>query len=125
MPEKAYNKDKKVKIFYLIKRRTEEGFTQTIKKYIHPLNKQLSAYIRDLSPKEKQEKDESTLLAIINRRDVNNTMFLEYKRRGMSVQTYNINGVDFYDDSSSEIKLTLSLVKNKIAYDIEEGTEWK
>lgn len=129
MPEKSYNKDKSIKIFYLETKRTEEGHTITIKKYIHPLNSYLKAYIRDLSQKERvsnlQIEDDSTALAIINRREVNNTMFLEYKRRNMKPLTYNITGVDYYDDSTSEIKLFLSLVENQITYDEEEGIEWQ
>lgn len=123
-----YNKDKKVKIFYLTTTRDENGFKVTIKKYIHPIDKSLNAYIRDLSQKELQSnmqvQDSSTAIAIINRREINNTMYLEYKRRGMRKQTYNINGVDYFDDSTNDIKLTISLVKQSITFDREEGTEW-
>lgn len=128
MANNVYNKDKKVKIFYLVTTRDEEGFKITIKKYIHPLNKSLSAYVRDLSQREvqanKQVQDDSTIQVVINRRPINNSMFVEYKRRGMDVNTYNISGIDYYDDTTNDIKFNGSLVNQKLTYDKVEGTDW-
>ena len=61
---------------------------------------------------------------VINRRPINNSMFVEYKRRGMDVNTYNISGIDYYDDTTNDIKFNGSLVNQKLTYDKVEGTDW-
>lgn len=130
MEATGYNKDKKVKIFKLVKARNSEDFIVIKKKYIHPMGSFIKAFIRDLSSREiqtnKQAQDDSTMQAIINRREVSKDMYLEYRRRGFKrPQVYNITGVDYFTDSTNEIKLTLSLVTQEITYDEEEGTEWQ
>ena len=130
MQQTSYNKDKNIKIFQIIKERTLEGFTVIKKKYIHPINKYLKAYIRDLSSKEiqtnKQAQDESTMQIIINRREITKDMYVEYRRRGFkNIQTYEINGIDYFTDSTNEIKLNVSLIKQELTFDEEEGTEWQ
>ena len=130
MANSRYNKDEHIRIFYLLSARDENGFKITIKKYIHPINGFLWAYVRDLSQKEvqarKQVQNDATIQVRINRREITNDMFMEYKRPGMkNTNTYNISGIDFFDDSQSEIKFDGSLISQAITYDRVEGTDWK
>lgn len=123
-----HDKNHRVKIFTIKTSRTDEGNLETTKKYIHPKNAFLWGYFRDLSSTEQQtnsqNQDEASARLIINRRAVTKEMYVEIKRETFGTQTYQITGVDAYDDTDPEIKLTLTLVKNDIQYDGEEGTDW-
>lgn len=122
-------KDRIIKIFQLTQVRELEALTKTIKKYIHPVDEGVKAYVRDLSSTEAKEygqaADEETIYAIINRRNITKDMFVEFKRRGSKTyQTYNITGIDDFDGRENEIKLTLVKIKQTLDFDEEEGTPW-
>ena len=51
MARYIYNKNRKVKIFKLISTRNGNGFEVITKKYIHPIDKYLKAYYKDLREK--------------------------------------------------------------------------
>lgn len=122
-----YQLDKKIKIFKLQQDR-DGAYVVTIKKYIHPLNSKLCAYFRDLSQKEvnanKQSQDDSTAIFVINRRAVTQGMFIEYKRKTFGLITYQITGVDGWNDNSNLLKLNCKVVSNSINYTKEEGTDY-
>ena len=99
-----YRLDKKIKIFKLNQDR-DGAYVVTVKKYIHPVDAKLCAYFRDLSQKEvnanKQSQDDSTAMFVINRRLVTQGMFIEYRRKTFGLTTYQITGVDSWNDNSN------------------------
>lgn len=121
-------KDRSIKIYSLISTRDSEGFEVVKKVYIHPIDKTLCAYFRQLKSAEivanKQSQDDTEAFFIINRRAVEKDMFIEYiNRRTFGTQTYQITGVDPYDDKGSEIKLNVKKV-GPSPFDYEEGVDW-
>lgn len=121
-------KDRSIKIYSLVSTRDSEGFEVTIKKYIHPVDATLKAYFRQLKSTEvfinKQSGDDTEAMFIINRRVVEKDMFVEYmNRRTFGTETYQITGVDPYDDSGNDIKLSVKKV-NPSVYDFVEGADW-
>lgn len=124
-----YNKDRKIKIFSLIKERDADGFIITTKKYIHPNCKTLCAYYRDLRSSEialnKQVLDDTEVMFIINRREIEKDMYIEYiSRRTYGTTTYQITSIDSFDDSGNDIKIGAKKV-NPPTYDKVEGTRWQ
>lgn len=122
-------KDRIIKIYQLTSRRELDALTKTIKKYIHPIDEGIKAYVRDQSSTEVQRNgqasDEETIYAIINRRNITKDMFVEYHHRGMEgYETYNVVGIDDYNGRDNEIRLTLVKIKQTIDFDEEEGTPW-
>ena len=121
-------KDRSIKIYSLVSDRDSDGFEIVKKRYIHPVDKTLCAYFKQLKSTEiianKQNQDDTEAYFVINRRAVENDMFVEYmNRRTFGTQTFQITGVDPYDDSGSEIKLSVKKV-NPSPYDFEEGVDW-
>ena len=129
MPEVFYNKDKKIKIYQIISNRDSQGFITTIKRYIHPVNSYLCAYFKDLRSAEiaanRQVEDDTEAQFLINRRAVSKDMFIEFKRRTFGMTTYQITGIDGYEDNSNELKLSVKKINSIPKYDIIEGTDWK
>lgn len=122
-------KDRIIKIYQLTSRRELDALTKTIKKYIHPIDEGIKAYVRDQSSTEVQRNgqasDEEAIYAIINRRNITKDMFVEYHHRGMEgYETYNVVGIDDYNGRDNEIRLTLVKIKQTIDFDEEEGTPW-
>ena len=129
MPKYIYNKDRKVKIFKLISARNENGFEVITKKYIHPINKCLSAYFKELKSSElafnRQVEDDTEVIFVINRRNIDKDMYIEYiSRRTFGTTTYQITGVDSFDDTSYDMKVSAKKI-NPPAYNNVEGTEWQ
>lgn len=121
-------KDRSIKIYSLISTRDQDGFEVVTKKYIHPIDITLRAYFKQLKSSEivanKQSQDETEAYFVINRRNVEKDMYVEYmNRRTFGTETYQVTGVDPYDDSGNEIKLTVKKVNPSI-YDYEEGVRW-
>ena len=117
-------KSSKIKIFTLEKKRDLDGFVSVVKSYIHPIDSNINAYIRDISSTEKislgQELDVSIKEIVINKRKITKDMYVEFKG-----QTYNILSIDSFDDLENEIKLRVVLVNNEIQFDSEEGSIWQ
>lgn len=111
-----YNKNQKIKIFHIV----NNGST---KRYIHPINGFIKANVRELSASERNEFNAvnagSDIECIINKRNVDQNMFLEFKG-----STYQIKSVDPFDFESPEIKLrAVQITPHEL--DLEEGTDWK
>lgn len=102
------NKDKFVKIYRLVKKRsTIEGKSTVIvtKEYLHPQDQGIRAYIRQLSATERFEssahQDSREYEVVINYRvGVTVDCYLEY--RGMVLK---VAGVDGYELKNAELKL--------------------
>lgn len=129
MAKYIYNKDRKIKIFQLISARNENGFEVITKKYIHPIDKCLSAYFKDLRSSEiafnRQAEDDTEVVFVINRRAIEKDMFIEYiSRRTFGTTTYQITGIDSFDDTSYDMKVGAKKI-NPPRYDLEEGTQWQ
>lgn len=129
MAKYIYNKNRKVKIFKLVSTRNENGFEVITKKYIHPINKRLCAYFKELKSGEvafnRQVEDDTEVIFIINRRNIDKDMYIEYiGRRTFGTTTYQITGIDPFDDTGYDMKVGAKKI-NPPAYDNEEGTEWQ
>ena len=111
-----YNKNHKIKIFYEIN-------NATTKKYIHPLNSHIKAYVRELSASERNEfnavSELSDIECVINKRKIDVNMFLEFKGN-----TYQIISQDSFDFETPEIKIRATQI-TPLPYETEEGTDWK
>lgn len=129
MSKYIYNKNRKIKIFKLLSARNENGFEVITKKYIHPIDKCLNAYFKDLRSSDiymnRQVENDSEVLFVINRRAIDTDMFIEYiSRRTFGTTTYQITGIDSFDDTSYDMKVSAKKI-NPPRYDNEEGTEWQ
>ena len=129
MAKYIYNKNRKVKIFHIVTTRNELGFEVAVKKYIHPIDKCLNAYFKDLRSSEiafnKQAEDLTEVMFVLNRRPLSKDMFIEYiSRRTYGTTTYQITSIDSFDDTSYDVKVGARQV-NPPRYDSEEGTEWQ
>lgn len=129
MAKYIYNKNRKVKIFKIVTSRNEQGFEIATKKYIHPLDKCLSAYFKDLRSSEqafnRQAEDLTEVVFVLNRRVLEKDMYIEYiSRRTYGTTTYQITSIDNFDDTSYDVKVGARKV-NPPTYDNVEGTEWQ
>lgn len=129
MARYIYNKNRKVKIFKLISTRDASGFEIITKKYIHPIDKYLNAYYKDLRSSEinfnKQAEDVTEAMFVINRRVVEKDMYIEYiGRRTFGTTTYQITSIDSFDDTSYDMKIGVRKITPP-TFDFEEGTEWQ
>lgn len=129
MAKYIYNKNRKVKIFRIITTRDANGFEVAVKKYIHPIDKCLNAYFKDLRSSEiamnKQAEDLTEVMFVLNRRPLAKDMYIEYiSRRTYGTTTYQVTSIDNFDDTSYDVKVGARKV-NPPAYDSEEGTEWQ
>lgn len=115
MTNYQYPKNKRISIFIEL----EDG---SVKKYIHPLDKKIKAYIRELSSSERNElggvHEGSEIECVINRRKVDINMFVEFCDR-----TYQISSVDNFEFDTPEIKIRAYQVAPK-DYDRIEGSDW-
>lgn len=129
MARYIYNKNRKIKIFQLISSRNENGFEVITKKYIHPVDKCLNAYFKDLRSSEiafnRQAEDVTEVIFVINRRAIEKDMYIEYiGRRTFGTTTYQITSIDSFDDTSYDMKVGARKIVPP-PYDNEEGTEWQ
>lgn len=129
MTRYIYNKNRKIKIFQLLSLRNEQGFEVITKKYIHPIDKCLNAYYKDLRSTElymnSQVEDDTEVIFIINRRNISKDMYIEYiSRRTFGTTTYQITSIDSFDDTSYDMKVGAKKITPP-RYDKEEGTEWQ
>ena len=124
----AVVKDKHIKIFKLVTTRDSEGYEKTTKKYIHPIDSKLMAHYKDLRTSEivanKQSQDDTEAIFTVNRRLITKDMYIEYNRRTFGLITYQITGVDGWDDTSGELKLGAKKLNAAPSYDNIEGTDW-
>jgi len=116
-----YKRDKKpcIKIFKNI-----ETPTGPIKKYIHPKNTLLNAYVRQLSAREQNignaEIDGSTIEFTVNKRKLSGDMFVEFKE-----EVYQISGVDNFEFLEGvDISFQAYRVNPKNDYIEIQYTEW-
>ncbi len=114
---KYQKKDKKIKIFY------EFIYNDTsTKRYIHPENATLAAYVRQLSASEQTAanaiRDGSALQFVINPREIKTDMLVEFREK-----TYQIGPPDLFEFYKTEVKFIAFEVTPK-EYDNVEGSEW-
>ena len=111
-------KDKKIRIFMEIP--SEFGIT---KKYIHPENTYLNAYVRQLSATEQNTsnaiQDGSAIQFVINQRRIKTDMFVEFKDK-----TYQMGPPDNFEFYRSEVKFIAYEVNPKDDYIAIEWSEW-
>lgn len=101
-------KDKLIKIYF--ERESEEGI---IKKYIHPIDVSLKAYVRQVAsfemPIEQTMHDTSQVIFVINDRKVRTYMLIEFNGK-----TYNINAIDEFEFyNHTDLKITASEIEPK------------
>lgn len=111
-------KDKKIKIFQEIS--NEFGLT---KKYIHPENTSLYAYVRQLSANERNQfnaiQDGSAIEFVINHRKIQTDMLVEFKNK-----TYQMGPPDHFEFYSNDVKFIAYEVTPKEDYILVEWSNW-
>ena len=116
----TYDLSKRIKIFYIDNVR-QNGFVKKIKTYIHPEGTLLSARFKNLKADQviqnKQAQVDVDSEFIVMRRNITEEMFIEYNRRTFGVCTYQIKGIDPWDDNSNYLKLSTHKVNSVIEYD--------
>ena len=124
----GYDLDKRVKCFYITTKR-QDGFIVNVKKYIHPEISLLHAKFQNLKSDQiianKQAQNETTAYFIMNRRVLRNGWYIEFERRNFGICTYQILGVDPFDDTSSYLKISVKEINSALPYDSVEYTEVK
>lgn len=118
-PPKFRIKDKSIKIF----REHEDGIG-TVKKYIHPENTTLAAYIRQLSATEQNiggaEIDGSQVEFTVNRRNIDNDCFVEHREI-----IYQVSGIDqFMFDTGTDLTFRAYPVSKVGSYTATQYTDW-
>lgn len=111
-------KDKRIKIFMEIP--SEFGIT---KKYIHPENTYLNAYVRQLSATEQNTsnaiQDGSAIEFVINNRKIKTDMHVEFKGK-----TYQMGPPDNFEFYKAEVKFIAYEVNPRDDYIATEWSEW-
>ena len=118
-------KDRSIKIFRIIKRRSPEQENEIlIKQYQHPKNKFLKAFVRQIAAHESfndnAHQDSSNYLIVVNHREgITVDCFIEFKDLVLK-----ITAIDSFECRNLELKLTCQLVTNEINFDVIADKEW-
>ena len=119
------NKDRRVKIFKIIKKRYPLEHTEVMtKEYLHPVEQSLHAYVRQIVSKEEftseAHKDSSNYLVVINFRDgIDLDCYIEFK--GITLKAV---GIDGYEQRGLEIKITCQVITDDLEFNEIRGKEW-
>ena len=119
-------KDTKIKLFLIEHSNTLSGEVLK-KKYQHPEDKVIHAYVRQLSATESSygnaKQDGSSYLFVISKRAATSEMYIEVMTGRLAGLTFQIDAPDCYELRSNEIKLFAHQVSPLTYTEIEYG-EW-
>jgi len=118
-------KDTQIRLFSLEKQTSESGEVLK-KKYQHPENTIIHAYVRQLSASETSfgnaTQDGSSYLFVVSRRAITSDMYIEVVTGSLKELTFQIDGPDAYELRSQEIKLYTHQIPSVTYTTIEYGS---